>query len=787
MLVWICAALGLISNPERIQAEKRIFLIRGLAVNIAKLAETNRHNSLQNACEAALNDDSAIRSIGIIRKGQTGNSIFVGPHRDFWVADKENDLQEQISVDIHLRGRKWGELQVAFAPFSNSDGQWAIPFPIGPILFIFATSTLLAITILSRTLKYLNPSKVVPNRVRCALDTLTEGLVLVDKSGKIAHANAAFCKIAKLGEKEILGRTLEFLKWRKQDEVEVESPMPWEACFVDHEKVTGKYLALEIADKSPRRFAVNATPIFNGQDSVRGALISFDDVTAIDQKNAELAEMIGSLRSSRDEIARQNERLNFLASFDPLTQCMNRRAFFGEFEKHWENPDNSNLSLIILDVDHFKSVNDTHGHSTGDEVLKSMGNVLRQCVADHGIVCRYGGEEFVVLLPNVTVEEAVDFANDIRIVIEQTEVSNIHFTASFGVSSKAFRPMDPQHLLDQADESLYTAKRGGRNQVVRYDQRSQHQDLEAQAETDTAPAPASPDGEVSYSAVTGLLSALSFRCSDTAEHSIRVADLCVSVGAQLMNRRELYRLEVAALLHDIGKVGVPDSILHKPGPLSPEEWKVINKHDDIGGEIIRNAFGSDEIAHWIESHHICLKRSLCKDDSGSEPNEVPLASRIITVCDAYDAMTNDRVYRTALPVEVALAELEKNCPMQFDPGVVKILTDYIRSGDHQPSTHATFEFNSKQAAAIGQRIESLYDAIAEENVEKLREVVHQLRVDSSNESHMTDAADRLDTAIGTSSSDIDDVLKLAGEVMQICRDSRRTFVHAAESIVTVEE
>ena len=787
-LVWICASLGLVPNPKVAMAEKRILTTRGLAINAASYAENKGQKNLKTVFQRAVQTNDSLKSIGIKRKNSHQYVLTYGAHGSEWKSGEENDAEKQIAVDILSNGRKWGVLQVSFHPFERFGGRWGLGFPLGPILFVFAGATLFAWLILGRSLKYLNPSKVVPNRVRSALDTLTEGLVLIDKSGEIAHANAAFLEISKVDEKDILGKKLCEFGWIHNN-TEFDDPcMPWQLCLESESRITGQFLNLDNGAKEVRKFAVNATPIFNGEDTVRGALISFDDVTALESKNAELAEIIGTLRSSRDEVARQNERLNFLASYDPLTQCMNRRAFFGEFEKYWADPEQKSLNLIILDVDHFKSVNDTHGHSVGDEVLKAMGNLLQTHVGDKGLVCRYGGEEFVVLVPNVKVEQCVALAEKLRIVIEQTSVCNINFTASFGVSSKEFIPMDPQHLLDQADESLYTAKRGGRNQVVRFDERQNYPDLEAADGVAVGENRKELiEGEVPYSAVSGLLSALSFRCPRTAEHSIRVADLCVAVGTKLMNRRELYRLEVAALLHDIGKVGVPDSILHKPGPLTPDEWKVMNKHDDIGGEIVRNAFGSDEIANWIESHHICFKKGKTDTVETELDSEIPLASRIITVCDAYDAMTNDRVYRAALPIEIALGELEKNAPMQFDPEVVEILTAYVRAGFHHPTPHERPEFSSKQASVIGQRIESLYDAIAEEDVGRLQDVVQQLREDTSQESRVTDVADRLDSAIGTSTEDIDEVLRLAGEVMQICRESRRTFVEAAESIVMVDE
>lgn len=777
-LMWVAVAIGLISDPVIERGRSRVTTAKTLAVNVATFAENRRNVNLKKVLDRAVKSDENIRSVGVQRIAGAGNYLMsFGPHAENWEPNQPNDAGKQIEVEILANEKPWGKLQIGFTPFSKSSNLFLFAFPYGLILFVFGASSLFSWLVLSRSLRYLNPSNVVPGRVRSALDTLAEGLVLLDGNGEIAHANESFYKISSSEEGTLLGKTLNSFGWKKEGG-NADEEMPWEQCLESQQRVSRHVLSLMTADSVVKKFAVNSTPILGAEKNVRGVLVSFDDVTALENKNAELAKIIGSLRSSRDEVARQNERLNFLASYDPLTKCMNRRSFFIEFERLWGSEDCPLLNLMMLDVDHFKNINDTHGHSVGDEVLVLMGHLLRNAVGDRGTVCRYGGEEFVVLVPGITVDQCEAFGNELRRLIEESETSGVKFTASFGLSCRDFIPMDAQHLLDQADESLYLAKGSGRNKLVRFDHREHFKELIDNAAIEKA----EQEREIPYTAVTGLLSALAFRCARTAEHSIRVADMCVLVGEKLMNRRELYQLEVAALLHDIGKIGVPDSILHKPGPLSEEEWVVMRKHDNIGAEIVRSALSSEQIAHFIESHH----QDFLPDDADTDTVfMMPLASRIITVCDAFDAMVNDRVYRAAIPVEDALAELERNAPGQFDPQVVAILCAHIRSGVHNPGGEVGRPvFSSKQATAIGQHIEELYQAVNDEDVERLKEVVQQLRADASGNSQVNDVANKLDDAIGVSSSDdLEKVLNLANEVMQICRDTRSTFVDAAESIV----
>lgn len=775
-LVWIAAALGIIPDPLQEQGKSRISTARTLAINVASYAENRKQVNLGRVLEQAVELEDCLRTVGVRRQNADRYTMVRGPHDESWDPNQVNDTRKQIGIDILANGRSWGTLEVTFESYGMAGAVLGLSFPFGLVAFVFAASSLFSWLVLSRSLRYLNPSNVVPSRVRSALDTLAEGLVLLDDNGEIAHANESFRVISSSEGESIVGRKLSDFGWKLEDG---STRMPWEACLQTQQRVARQILVLERPDASFKKFAVSATPIYNSDKKVRGVLSSFDDVTELENKNAELAKIIGSLRSSRDEVARQNERLNFLASYDPLTKCMNRRSFFAEFERLWADEQVDHLNIMILDVDHFKSINDTHGHSVGDDVLVLMGQILRQAVGERGVVCRYGGEEFVILIPGITMDQFEVFADDLRALIEQAETNGVRFTASSGLSCRAFIPMDPQHMLDQADESLYLAKRAGRNKVVRFDKRAEYlESIDNQAVEE-----AERVTEIPYTAVTGLLSALSFRCPRTAEHSIRVADLSVVVGEKMMNRRELYRLEVAALLHDIGKIGVPDSILQKPGPLSEKEWVLMRKHDHIGAEIVRSALSSEQIAHFIESHH----REFGKTISPVTDTVLitPLASRIITVCDAYDAMTNDRVYRSAMPVEEALAELERNAPGQFDPEVVRVLCEHIRAGLHKPISNSPRPiFSSKQATSIGKHIEELYEAVEHEDVDKLKDVVQQLRSDAYGDVQVNEVANRLDDAIGESTSDdLEEVLNLANEVMQICRDSRTTFVDAAESIV----
>lgn len=764
-LVLLAITLELIPNPQSQIIKSRTSLVKLLIVDVTTLAETKRIGDLSVLFRRSVAVEKDLVSIGLKRGLDDAYLTSTDKqHETSATGQNVQDLQV-FSAPVFLNRKKWAELEVVFGEMDVKRAFGVPIYPFGIVLFLFSSITLMAWAVLGKTFNYLNPSNVVPDRVKSALDTLAEGLVLMAPSGEIAHVNEAFARIINVKDDKILGTKLDDLNWAPENEF-LGANFPWVVCQKTKERVCGEIIQLKMLGSPIRKFVVNATPIKGKGNTIRGALVSFDDVTAIENKNAELARVILSLRNSRDEVERQNEKLNFLASFDSLTKCLNRRAFFSRFEKDWKDNETGDISIMMIDVDHFKHINDNHGHSIGDEVLKTMGMILREIVASRGLVCRYGGEEFVVLLTGVKFETCLEIAEQIRSGLQDALVGGVRFTASIGVSSRRFGAMDPQHMLDQADESLYDAKKSGRNQIVRFDQRPENiskEDSQAGLTREEF------TKEIPYSAVTGLLSALSFRCSTTAQHSIRVADLCVGVGERILGKRDLYRLEIAALLHDIGKIGVPDSILNKPGPLTAKEWKLMEKHDQIGVEIVRSAFGSDKIADVIESHHSCFHNRGESDCVSKET--MPLAGRIINVCDAFDSMTDERVYRAPMSDFEAIQEIIKHTPSQFDVEVVKGLLTYLQEG-HTVSQQEPLEVIPPITDSMETHIVELFQAIELADVDGIKRTVDLLKDETLNGDGVCNVTNRLSMAIESEDEDIERVLRLANEVMHECRNRK---------------
>jgi diguanylate cyclase (GGDEF)-like protein len=440
----------------------------------------------------------------------------------------------------------------------------------------------------------------------------------------------------------------------------------------------------EIVATSPPRpeKTVSGAPNPADTTTVPAAAAAFETVAEVEQKNAQLRKLLGKLQRSRTEIQRQNRHLRDLATKDPLTGCLNRRAFFPEFETHWAAAHQAGhpLSCVMVDVDHFKAINDTHGHSTGDVVLKQVAATLRDTVRKGDLVCRYGGEEFCVLLVDLSIDDAVQAAERLRTAIADRRPARRSITASLGVSAAGLGATTLHELLDQADKALYVAKRTGRNRVVRWDGIPPGQRFD---DAPGRPQPAKdgpPAGAISFQAVNALLAPLNYRNPEAAEHCRRVADLCVAVADGLVPRSECYLLEVAALLHDVGKLGVPDAVLLKPGPLDAAEWKVLKAHEVIGVEMIESVFGPGAILDIVRGHHVPFAGEPGVP-AGPRGTRLPLGARILAVADAYDSMTSNQVYRARSDAETAFAELRRCAGTQFDPELVERLIRTVRARD----------------------------------------------------------------------------------------------------------
>ena len=625
---------------------------------------------------------------------------------------------------LRAGGQKtWGSVEICFAPLAGASWLDHWRHSILPLIVFVAGSGFLAYSsYLKKMLQYLDPSSVIPDRVRETLDTLAEGVVVLDRQQRIVLANKAFANTGR-STVELQGSRAPDIHWSNLGESPAES-FPWERAIRDGVGQTGVMLGLE-GDEGMRTFMVNTIRLWAATGAGRGAVATFDDVTSIEKKNRQLEQMLLTLKESRDEIRRQNEELQLLATRDPLTSCLNRREFFNEFEIFWKTKSKeSPLSVVMVDIDHFKNINDNHGHGVGDQVLQQVAAVVRDVTGVQGLVCRYGGEEFCVLLPQARLEAALQLAEQLRERLAAQPLAGLMLTASLGASAVECGAQQPCDLIEQADKALYYSKRNGRNQAT--SSRDLPEDFEIEQLGPEAAANRMAEAEVAipFHAVTALTSALAYRDALTAEHSRRVADLCVVAAGASSSERQCYVLEVAALLHDIGKLGVPDAILLKPGPLNEEEWKVMGMHDRIGVEIISAAFSSVELTDIVKTHHAWFGGNP-RDPSLPQGESIPVGARILTIADAYDAMVSDRVYRKGRAPQDAFTELRRFAGRQFDPSLVERFIEAVSASD-RVRTRMPLSVSKQAALRIGLQIERLAGALDSQDFSNLSAMAARL-------------------------------------------------------------
>ncbi|MCA9133910.1 MAG: diguanylate cyclase, partial [Planctomycetales bacterium] len=455
-----------------------------------------------------------------------------------------------------------------------------------------------------------------------------------------------------------------------------------------------------------------------------GALVSFEDVTTLERQKQSLMLALDELEVSKNQIQSQNLRLQELASRDVLTGAFNRRSLFEQLETLWEERTETGqaLSCIMFDVDHFKKLNDNHGHAVGDQVLRDVSRTIQEAVPAPGFLGRYGGEEFCVVLPQMTAEKATDVGEAIRHAIEIELAVPYAVTASIGVSGSEFGAASFQAIIEQADQALYAAKHGGRNAVRCWSPNlAEH---EIAISIPNAHMPSACDHPISYHAVASLHAALAYRDADTALHSQRVAEMAVALARGLMSVSQLYILEIGAILHDIGKVGVPDSVLLKPSKLSPDEWKVMEAHARMGVEIVESSFDSKPLSDIVRYHHYRYDGTNTPA-GGPVGDEIPIGARIVCIVDAYDAMISNRVYRKGRSPEEAFEELQRCAGTQFDPHLVERFIAH-QIGWRPDSRFIQCDLEDKLAISIGHLTERTMHAFEAQDTKVLAESLEQL-------------------------------------------------------------
>lgn len=413
---------------------------------------------LQKISGDLLQRDDSLGGIRITRNDGKTICDLASPsitNQDDFKSEFENN---RISSTLYRLQQPWGNVDFYYRtpPQRDTSQQVFVATTLG-ILF----NVLIFALMLRRSLSVLDTSKVVPIRVRNTLNTIPDGVVILDAEGRIIVANDAFQNSTGIQPQDLIGSKLDTIPFTA-----IESVLPWTDSGNSSKTRSGAKAFLRLSEED-RFFTIGCSPIFDAQENHAGNLVSFQDITTLENQKRKIEHTLKELGESKEKLREQNEKLHELASKDMLTGVFNRRFLFEHLETHWNRSleQKQSMSVVMLDVDHFKKLNDGHGHAVGDHVLRDVAAVIRSSVPESAVVGRYGGEEFCVILPNLEASGATQAAETIRHAIQTQLEHPYRVTASIGVASNLSEVTTYQMMLDRADKALYAAKYGGRNAV----------------------------------------------------------------------------------------------------------------------------------------------------------------------------------------------------------------------------------------------------------------------------------------------------------------------------------
>jgi diguanylate cyclase (GGDEF)-like protein len=419
------------------------------------------------------------------------------------------------------------------------------------------------------------------------------------------------------------------------------------------------------------------------KDKVIGGIFvaNKEDDAPFTQEDEDLIFMLSLQAATAVENARLYTKTAELATTDGLTGLLNRRAFM---ERLAEEAGRSSryeryFSLLLIDIDHFKLVNDTYGHPAGDAVLKSLSQTLKMQIRSVDIAGRYGGEEFVIILPETNSSGAQLVGERIRNVVSKLPFmlpngSEIGLTISIGIASFPEDASEKEELLRKADEALYFAKEHGRNMACNYLNTLSGILEKRPEELDNIL------NDPSLKGIKELAMAVDLRSSYMRGHSMEVAAYATGIAKTLnLDNPVIEGIRVAGLLHDVGNVAIPIGILNKTGQLSEEEKIIIKGHPGLAEMLLKKYPHIEVVLPTILYHH---ERYDGKGyPLGLTGKEIPLYARILAVAEAFQAMVSSRPYRERLTLDQSIEELRRNAGTQFDPEIVEAFVKTIKDKD----------------------------------------------------------------------------------------------------------
>lgn len=511
---------------------------------------------------------------------------------------------------------------------------------------------------------------------RAVIDNISDILIVIDpKDYSILNANRNYLEKEGLSLKDVKGKKCYEITHRRRTPCRP----PDDICPLLESVKTGNVARAEHVHygKNNQTYysEVITYPIFDRRHKIKAIVHISRDIT--------------ERRRIEEERNRYLERLKELALRDAHTGVYNYQYLMERLPAEIELAKRhaSFLSVLIIDIDYFKSINDIYGHQLGDSLLLEFTNFINRLLRKSEVLARYGGEEFVVIMPRTRKRDALHMANRMIEAVNNNlfriNKIAIKLKVSIGISdfSRENRLTTTTAILDSANKALQRAKESGGNRAILFsalyrDHKKRRGKVSYKQEVEILKRKISKLGQRVDRAVLESMYAFSrsleARDNYTAEHAETMVSIALAIGKKIgLDKHTLENLEKAAVLHDIGKIGISDAILRKKGKLTPEEYKAIKAHPQIGAEIIRAVHFLRDVVPIVLHHH---ERFDGKGyPSGLKNGEIPLNAQIIAIADAYQALISDRPYRKAYTKKEALKILKEEAGTHFDEQIVNAL------------------------------------------------------------------------------------------------------------------
>lgn len=455
------------------------------------------------------------------------------------------------------------------------------------------------------------------------MDSISDVVITTDIRGKITYSNKTVQNLLGMTANDILYKNFKDVFPIHGDSNFDEYYSIIETVCKTHQKqeLTGELSLTEARNISVE---LSASPILNKNEQICGVVIILRDITLANEKK---------------------KKIEFFSYHDALTGLYNRR-FYYDYIDTFQKEDLFPIGFIMGDVNGLKMTNDIFGHMLGDKLLETVGIVMQKTIAKENIIIRWGGDEFVIIFTKATEKELYENVEKLQENLRNTTITNVPMiSVSFGVAIQDNTWNSIDDILKKAEDMMY-----------------QHKIEESMQMRDKT--------------IYALIEVLKEKQFESAEHLERVKEHCIMMAKALhINNDSQKRLEQLAYLHDLGKVGLPFSILEKPTTLSEEEMEIVRTHTEIGYRIASNLPSLHSVAMEILYHHESWDGT--GYPCGLVGEEIPLNCRIFAIIEAYDVMTHNQIYKKAISSNEALAEIQRCSGKQFDPTIVEIFKTLI--------------------------------------------------------------------------------------------------------------